>query len=77
MNENNNKTPQFMGYSKGRYEISKKRESMKFRTVTAYIRKEQGSQINKLTLHSEEKEKEEKTKPKARKRKKIKNTTEK
>lgn len=46
MNENNKKTPQFMGYSKGRYEISKKHESMKFRTVTAYIRKEQVFQIS-------------------------------
>lgn len=58
MNENNKKTPQFMGYSKGRYEISKKRESMKFRTVTAYIRKEQVFQISQLTLHSEDKERE-------------------
>ena len=43
----------------------------KFIAIQAYIKKQEKSQINNLTLHLKELEKEEQTKPKVRRRKEI------
>ena len=43
----------------------------KFIAIQAYLKKQQTSQINNLTLHLKELEKEEQTKPKVSKRKEI------
>ena len=43
----------------------------KFRAIQAYLKKQEKSQINTLTLHLKELEKEEQTKPKLSRRKKI------
>ena len=43
----------------------------KFIEIQAYLRKQENSQINYLTLHLEELVKEEQTKPKVRKRKEV------
>ena len=43
----------------------------KFIAVQAYLKKQEKSQINNLTLHLKELEKEEQTKPKVRRRKEI------
>ena len=43
----------------------------KFIAIQAYLKKQEKSQINHLTLHLKELEKEEQTKPKVRRRKKI------
>ena len=45
----------------------------KFIAIQSYLKKQQTSQINNLTLHLEELEKEEQTKPKVSRRKEIKN----
>ena len=43
----------------------------KFITIQAYLKKQENSQINNLTLHLKELEKEEQTKPKVSRRKEI------
>ena len=43
----------------------------KFIAIQAYLRKQEESQINNLTLHQKELEKEEQTKPKVSRRKEI------
>ena len=43
----------------------------KFRAIQSYLKKQQTSQINNLTLHLKELEKEEQTKPKIRRKKEI------
>ena len=43
----------------------------KFIAIQAYLKKQEKSQINNITLHLKELEKEEQTKPKVRKRKEI------
>ena len=43
----------------------------KFITIQAYLKKQEKSQINHLTLHVKELEKEEQTKPKVSRRKEI------
>ena len=43
----------------------------KFRAIKAYLKKQEKSQINNLTLHLKELEKEEQTKPKVSRRKEI------
>ena len=43
----------------------------KFIAIQAYLKKQEKSQINNLTLHLKELEKEEQTKPKVRRRKEI------
>ena len=43
----------------------------KFREIQAYLKKQEKSQINNLTLHLKELEKEEQTKPKVSRRKEI------
>ena len=49
----------------------------KFTAIQAYLKKQEKSQINNLTLHLKELEKEEQTKPKVSRRKEIiKNRTE-
>ena len=45
--------------------------SGKFVAIQAYLKKQEKSQINNLTLHLNELEKEEQTKPKMNKRKEI------
>ena len=54
-----------MGCSKS----SSKRERGKFIAIKAYLKKQEKSQINNLTLHLKELEKEEQTKPKVSRRK--------
>ena len=44
----------------------------KFIAIQAYLKKEEKSQVNNLTLHLKELEKEEQTKPKVSRRKEIK-----
>ena len=43
----------------------------KFIAIQSYLRKQEKSQINNLTIHLKEQEKEEKTKPKVSRRKEI------
>ena len=43
----------------------------KFIAIQSYLKKQEKSQINNLTLHLKELEKEEQTKPKVRRRKEI------
>ena len=43
----------------------------KFIVIQAYLRKQEKSQINKLTIHLKELEKEDQTKPKVSRRKEI------
>ena len=43
----------------------------KFRAIKTYLKKQEKSQINNLTLHLKELEKEEQTKPKVSRRKEI------
>ena len=45
--------------------------SGKFRAIQTYLRKQEKSQINSLTLHLKQLEREEQTKPKVRRKKEI------
>ena len=50
---------------------SKSNSRGKLRVIQAYLRKQEKSQINSITIHLKELEKEEQTKPKVKRRKEI------
>ena len=63
-NENENTTNQNL------WDAAKAVLRGKFTAIQAYLKKQEKSQINNLTLHQKELEKEEQTKPKVRRNKK-------